>query len=193
MTQKPGDKVVRVDFARRTRVDDDGVEHAIPAASAEPTPPAKPAAEPAPKRRGLEPIRDESKLACFTRMVDAGLVLVTIDARAPGVSVPAKFRGMLQLNLSFSHRFHIADFEYDDLGIRATLSFDTGDHKCIAPWSSIYAMSSEALEERRVFPESFPQELLAMLPALAAAAGVDSGMGDAGDSGVGGEPDDGEA
>jgi len=154
------DNVVRIDFARKTIVGADGAERPIRSDDG-----PKPAAG----DKALVP-PDESKLACFSRLVDEGLVLVTLDARVPGVQVPKRFAGALQFHLNFSHRFRVPDFAYDDLGVRATLGFDTGDFKCVVPWNAVYAMSSQVLNERRVFPESFPQELLAVLPALAAAA-----------------------
>lgn len=149
------DNVVRVDFRRKTYVDDDR-----PVSRPEETKPAEPAA---PAASAAE---DDGKEARFAEMIEAGLVLVTFDTRADGVSVPDQFAGTPQLHLSFSYGFHVEDFEFDSDGIRATLSFDAGDHLCVVPWTSVYALQSRELAEKVVFPSSFPAELLALLPSL---------------------------
>ena len=103
----------------------------------------------------------------FAGMIEHGLVLVTLDTRSPGVDVPEIFRGTPQLHLSFSRRFGLEDFDYDENCVRATLSFDHGDHRCVVPWAAVYGLTCESIDERVAFPESFPQELLALLPELA--------------------------
>lgn len=138
------DNVVHVDFRRgRVLLDDPQASDELELDEGEPT-----------------------KLEQFAGMIEHGLVMVTFDTRVPGVSVPDPFRGTPQLHLSFSPRFRLDDFVYDADGIRATLSFDTGPHYCVVPWDAVYGMSSETLDERLVFRESFPPELLALLPAL---------------------------
>ena len=105
---------------------------------------------------------------CIRDRIEQGLVVVTFDTRRPGVRVPEQYRGIPQLHLSFSSRFRIDDFAYDEAGVRATLSFDNEDSFCDVPWSAVYAMSCETAHERHVFTESFPQELLAILPSVLA-------------------------
>lgn len=152
-----GDNVVHVDFRRGRVLDRDGVASSASALDADPVEPVE--------GDGDTPT-PASKHEHFAGLIEHGLVLVTLDTRAPGVSVPDSFRGTPQLHLSFSHRFGLDDFAFDENSIRATLSFEGGPHYCVVPWDAVYAMSSEELDERRVFRESFPPELLALLPQL---------------------------
>ena len=63
------------------------------------------------------------KLEAFTRMIDEGMVMLTLDARKESVAVPEGHKEELQLALNFSHRFGLDDFEFDLKGVRASLSF----------------------------------------------------------------------
>ena len=153
MTEKK-DNVVRVDFKRKTYVEDD-------------SPVEKPKEEPPPEEEERSSSADDSeKLTLFSSMLEDGLVLLTFDTRAEGVSVPDHFTGTPQLHLSFSYRFQVEDFVFDEDGVRATLSFNSGDHACVVPWDSVYGMQSRERHEKVVFPTSFPAELLALLPTL---------------------------
>lgn len=148
------DNVVRIDFRTREVVDDEGHREPIP----EPEEPSRP------DESGIG--GEASKFERFCGMVEHGLVQVTFDTRVPGVEVPESFRGTPQLHLNFSHRFRVDDFEYDERSVRATLSFDAEDFHCVVPWDAVYGLTSQSLDERVVFPESFPAELLALLPTL---------------------------
>lgn len=150
----PKDNVVRVDFKTKRYVDDDR--------------PVEPDPEPEleEQEETAEAAPDSEKFARFSALIEDGLVLLTFDTRTEGVSVPEQFSGTPQLHLSFSFRFHIVDFEFDEKGVTATLSFDSGDHACVIPWESVYGMQSRERKERVVFPDSFPTELLALLPSL---------------------------
>ncbi|MFT6398151.1 MAG: stringent starvation protein B [Bradymonadia bacterium] len=151
---EPKDNVVRVDFKTKRYVDDDR--------------PVEPEVVPEPEQaeENAEAAPDSEKFERFTSMIEDGLVLLTFDTRTDGVSVPEQFAGTPQLHLSFSFAFHIDDFEFDEKGLRATLSFGSGDHTCQIPWESVYGMQSRERKERVVFPDSFPTELLALLPSL---------------------------
>lgn len=105
----------------------------------------------------------EEKLEIFSRLIEQGMVLVTLNTRAEGVSVPAQHIGNPQLHLNFSLRFFIDDFEYDEHGVRASLSFRGTPHFCDLPWHAVYMLRSQADETILVFPESFPEPLREML------------------------------
>lgn len=144
MSEERDDNVIRVDFRQR-QVLDQGEE-------------ASPLPEPG----------QESKDETFARLVDEGLVMVTLDTRAAGVRVPESFAGVPQLHLNFSHRFRIADFTYDEQSVRATLSFESGEHHCVVPWPAIYVMVCEACDACHLYPADFPDELQSVLPKLLA-------------------------
>jgi stringent starvation protein B len=104
------------------------------------------------------------KFAVFSRFVSKGKVMVTLDARRTGVTVPAHLANEPQLNLDFSERFGLSDFVYDERGVRASLSFNRQPFFCDVPWASVYALFSHADNERLTWARSLPQEILAQLP-----------------------------
>jgi heme-degrading monooxygenase HmoA len=99
------------------------------------------------------------KLEAFSRLIDEGMVMVTLDARMPNVVVPAQHKDDLQLGLNFSHRFAVTDFEYDLKGVRASLSFGGVPHRCDLPWESVYMLRSHVTDEVVFFKAAFPDEL----------------------------------
>lgn len=113
--------------------------------------------------------RSRAKWAAFSEMIEDGMVMVTLDSRRPGVDVPAEFRGVPALNLNFSLRFYIEDFDWDLDGVRATLAFESGEYLCIVPWTAVYVMSCVTSEKVFVAPDDMPEERRARLPALLAA------------------------
>lgn len=104
------------------------------------------------------------KHAVFSRFAEQGKVMVTLDARRPGVSVPPSLASEPQLNLDFSHRFGVADFAYDARGVRASLSFNRQPYFCEVPWSAVYSLLSHADNERLTWARSLPPEILERLP-----------------------------
>ncbi len=109
---------------------------------------------------------DPEKLALFSDMVDEGTVLVTIDARRPDVVVPPQFKDELRLNLNFCHMFGIPDFDYDEFGVRASLSFGGVDQWCDIPWDAVYMLRSHVENDAMLFPDSVPPEMLAFVRPL---------------------------
>lgn len=111
-------------------------------------------------RGELQPLAGEqvntTKLKVFEGMIEEGMVMVTLDTRVPGVSVPAKFRGLPELRLNFSHLFHIDDFDYDTEGVRASLSFDGKRYFCDVPWPAVFMLYSHETGEVLVFEPSTP-------------------------------------
>jgi stringent starvation protein B len=124
----------------------------------------------APKNEVVEAPRDPAselsiqKSKVFEELVDKGIVMVTLDTRVDGVSVPDQFRGSPQLHLNFSYDYQIPDFEFDDYGVRASLSFGGRNHFCDIPWEAVYMLRPEEQEEGMVFPASLPKEIRQMLP-----------------------------
>ena len=94
------------------------------------------------------------KLDIFTEFVDAGMVSVTMDSTAPGVSVPPQFRGRPELVLNFSLRFYIEDFTYDEHAICASLSFSGSPYYCIIPWGAVKILLSHSDNRVAVFDAS---------------------------------------
>lgn len=140
--------------------DDDNVIRVQFGAPREPEPPADP-----------PPEGNEEKLGVFSDMVDRGTVLVTLDPRAEGVQVPPQFGDQPRLNLNFCHMFGIPDFEYDEWGVRASLSFSGVDYFCDIPWTAVFMMRPHGVNDVQLFPQSLPPEMMAFMRSAMEAAG----------------------
>lgn len=88
---------------------------------------------------------NEKKRHLFQTWIAKGTVSVFLDSRIKGVKVPESFMGCPELILNFSYDFHIPDFNFNDVGVWATLSFDEGEFFCIVPWHSVLGMQSAVL------------------------------------------------
>lgn len=123
----------------------------------------------APKKTKRAPLsekdrsRNLEKLEVFRQLVDQGMVMVVMDTRRKGVQVPPRFADDYQLRLNFSLKFYIDDFEYDEYGVRASLSFNKVPYYCDIPWHAIYALNSQAVEQGVMWPDDVPSELQEMV------------------------------
>ena len=125
-----------------------------------------------PSSSELGPERPE-KLRMFAKLIERGMVMITADARKDNARVPPRFAGDLELKLNFSHKFGVADFFYDDDGVRASLSFGGQAFFVDVPWTAVYGMLSHVDGERMIWPDSLPEELKVLLPPQARHAVVD--------------------
>ena len=101
---------------------------------------------------------DRSKRAVFETLLEHGIVIVHLDARAVDVQVPRWLRDRSWLTLNFSHRFHIEDFAFDDLVVTASLSFQGTTHACTIPWTAVFAVSSQVEDEMYIWRQDVPSE-----------------------------------
>jgi hypothetical protein len=101
---------------------------------------------------------NDNKYQLFSDWIQHGTVLILFDARKPDVKVPVEFSKEGDLRLNFSYDFQIADFNFNQVGVWATLAFDSGEHFCMIPWTSIYGMQSAKLNQGIVWFESFPSD-----------------------------------
>jgi hypothetical protein len=164
MSDDSSNKVISVDFAaaRREREFDasaraqkgEVVEVAFGASAREPDP------EPADDVPEIAvAMSDDDMRRAFDELIDEGLTTVTLDSRVDGVSVPSHLLGRPQLNLNFSRLFHIEDFDWDDVGVRASLSFGDGDFFCDVPWTAVYLLRCDKAGLAVLAPRRFPDEL----------------------------------
>jgi len=74
-----------------------------------------------------------------------GDVLLQLDPRVDGVSVPRRYRDqpILVLRIGLEMPIPIPDLEIDDAGITATLSFDRTPHAVVVPWQGVFGMVTE--------------------------------------------------
>ena len=90
--------------------------------------------------------RTSEKKERLLAALDHGLVMVHLDARRPGVVVPAELRCESHLRLNLSYRFEPPDLSVGEWGIRSTLSFSGS----ASPWQSRGArcLASPAMQPR---------------------------------------------
>jgi stringent starvation protein B len=84
-----------------------------------------------------------SKRDAFLALLRAGWASLHLDARSPGVVVPAPFSSHAHLVLQYGRNMPIpiADLEVTDAGVSATLSFSRIPHRTYVPWSAVYAVT----------------------------------------------------
>ena len=98
------------------------------------------------------------------KMLESGVTMVRILRNRPGVQLP-DFLNTPIVNLNFSYRYGISDFEVDEKGIRASLSFKGVPHFCDIPWSAICAIVSENTDQLFVWLNVFQkEEIVRFLP-----------------------------
>ena len=113
-----------------------------------------------------EPVSDIARLPpkreVVNRLLGDGPILVHLDARRPGVSVPAGLASDPRLVLRFGHGLTpaIADLDIGDEALSGTLSFGGVPHRCILPWPSVYAVVSETDQRGMVWPDDVPPEAM---------------------------------
>lgn len=101
-----------------------------------------------------------SKRAVADALLGRGPILVHIDARRPGVAVPARFAGEAKLVLRFGYGLNppIPDLTVDDDGISGTLVFGGVPFGCVLPWSAVFALILDGEARGMVWPEDAPDE-----------------------------------
>lgn len=84
-----------------------------------------------------------SKQDAFLTLLSEGWVSLHLDARRPGVVVPAPFSSQTHLVLQYGRSMPspIPDLEVTAAGVSATLSFSRVPHRTYVPWSAVYVVS----------------------------------------------------
>jgi stringent starvation protein B len=113
--------------------------------------------EPASEAASLPPKRE-----VVNRLLGDGPILVHLDARRPGVAVPASLASDARLVLRFGYGLSpaIADLDIGDEGLSGTLSFGGVPHRCVLPWPAVYAVVSESDQRGMVWPDDVPAEAM---------------------------------
>lgn len=96
------------------------------------------------------------KMGFFSRALQGGIASVYLDPRVSGVRVPDNFKGQELLVLNYSYRYHIADFNFDDNCIVASLSFSGYPFQCVVPWDAIMGIGNNAEDVFYSFVQQLP-------------------------------------
>lgn len=117
------------------------------------------------------PPRLPAKREVAGQLLDQGAILVHVDPRKSGVSVPPAFAADPKLVLRFGYGLTpaITDLDVGEEALCGTLSFGGQLHHCVLPWTAIYAVVSEADQRGMVWPDDVPAEALSDEPEAAAA------------------------
>jgi stringent starvation protein B len=100
------------------------------------------------------------KKARLLAALDNGMVMIHLDARRPGVLVPASLRNESHLRLNLSYRFDPPDLTVGEWGVRCTLSFSGSRFTVAVPWSALFAITSHVTREFWMYPDDMPAELI---------------------------------
>lgn len=86
-----------------------------------------------------------------------------MDARRPGVALPARFLTMPQLILELGLRMNPpTPIDTEEEGIRCTLSFAKQPFQCVLPWASIWAIIGKRDGFGYQWAEDIPPEIIAI-------------------------------
>jgi len=102
-----------------------------------------------------------SKREAVEALLQKDNIKIIMDARRDGVVVPQQFQacGELVLCIGLSTLIPIPDLEVGDIGIAATLSFERTPHKCFIPWTSLYAVVLDAVNQCLIFTADVPADV----------------------------------
>lgn len=107
----------------------------------------------------------------FAELLQDGITSLHLDARHPGVRVPPWLRDRGWLVLNYSYRYNIADFDFDDDEVFASLSFGGRPYPCRVPWSAVFGISDAGRDRLWIWPALVPADQVGdLLPAPLRAA-----------------------
>lgn len=94
---------------------------------------------------------DLLKLEVFIDHIERGMTQVIVDATSEEVKVPPQFKERENLHLNFSLRFGVDDFDYDEYGVRSSLSFNGSYFFCDLPWKHVRGIFDPSTREGVMF------------------------------------------
>ena len=92
-----------------------------------------------------------NKLDLFQRLIENSLTTVIVNTKDFIVQVPDEYQNVTDLQLSWSYKFGLPDFEFDNKSIRGSLSFGGQSFYVIVPWDSITGMFQPNIKGNEVF------------------------------------------
>ena len=102
------------------------------------------------------------KMHQLAAMLEAGTVLVHVNAQHVGIKLPARYMGradvVLALHLSPEQDDRVWCDISDPTGVVAQLVFAEGPFRCGLPWDAIWAAWSEPMSQMTVWQSDAPAE-----------------------------------
>tara|TARA_Y100000034_G_scaffold130321_1_gene188458 strand:- start:25759 stop:26121 length:363 start_codon:yes stop_codon:yes gene_type:complete len=77
----------------------------------------------------------------FEEMIETNMVYVGLTTRG-SAKLPDHLLDEKKVILSFSHKFFIEDFGWDDLGIYASLTFGSAVFQVVVPWEDVLSIQA---------------------------------------------------
>ncbi len=101
---------------------------------------------------------NKNKHDFLLNLLGEGDVMVCLDARQPDVQVPKMHKSNAMLNLIFNLSFR-RPFDVTEDGISASLSFGGRSHKCVIPFTSVWAIYEPKTQKGQVWEKSIPEDI----------------------------------
>lgn len=112
----------------------------------------------------IEAFADAQKQEQMFKLLQFGTVMIFIDSRHSGVTVPEHLKNDHQLRLNFDYAYEIDDFRILPDRLEASLSFNKKNFFCVVPLSAVYLMICHGIQYGAVFADSVPSEMLKFFP-----------------------------
>ncbi len=94
----------------------------------------------------------------FEELMEQEFVLVHLDARRDGVSVPESLADNASLTLKLSQAFQ-GETTVEDDSVTSYLKFDGEYHECILPWDAVWGFTASD-NQQAIWPEDLPKEVM---------------------------------
>jgi len=117
---------------------------------------------------------NKDKQDFLSNMLSKGDVMVCLDARQPDVEVPKAHKTNPMLNLVLSLNFRRPIDVLED-GIYGSLSFGRRPHKCVIPFTAVWAIYEPNTQKGQVWEASIPEDIDWGDPAGAVSSIIPSG------------------
>ena len=101
---------------------------------------------------------NKDKQDFLTDMLSKGDTMVCLDARQPDVEVPKAHKTNPMLNLVLSLNFRRPIDILED-GIYGSLSFGGRPHKCVIPFTAVWAIYEPDTQKGQVWESSIPEDI----------------------------------
>ena len=101
---------------------------------------------------------DKDKQDFLNDMLGKGDAMVCLDARQPDVEVPKAHKTNPMLNLVISLNFRRPIDVLED-GIYGSLSFGGRPHKCVIPFTAVWAIYEPDTQKGQVWETSIPEDI----------------------------------